>query len=96
MQILCGYNATWVRTTGDRIPQNAFVAGTSEVRQEPLYIGRAEHDGCLINGKIHVIYGTCYLPYYGKEIEVYSYEILVVPEVDFRGKLADVACSINL
>ncbi|KAI8438204.1 hypothetical protein MSG28_010822 [Choristoneura fumiferana] len=94
--ILCGYNAAWVKTEGAKIPQNAFIAGTSEVRQEPLYIGRAEHDGCLINGKIHVIHGTCFLPYYGEEIVVYSYEILVVPDVNFRGTLADVACTINL
>ncbi|XP_073957886.1 uncharacterized protein isoform X2 [Choristoneura fumiferana] len=96
LEILCGYNAAWVKTEGAKIPQNAFIAGTSEVRQEPLYIGRAEHDGCLINGKIHVIHGTCFLPYYGEEIVVYSYEILVVPDVNFRGTLADVACTINL
>lgn len=77
LQILCGYNAKWVKTRLNEIPENAFVGGYSEVRREPLYIGRAMLDGNMITGKVHVLYSTCYLPYKGKEVEVSHYEILV-------------------
>lgn len=77
MQILCGYNAKWVKTRSNHIPENAFVGGYSEVRRAPLYIGRAMLDGNLITGKVHVLYNSCYLPYKGKEVPVTHYEILV-------------------
>ncbi|XP_047985009.1 uncharacterized protein LOC125225371 isoform X1 [Leguminivora glycinivorella] len=87
-QVLCGYNATWIKTGSNKIPQNAFVGGRSEVRQEPLYIGRAVHEDNLISGKIHVIYNTCYIPYKGKEIEIYDqFEVLVLPDQNYRGIL---------
>lgn len=79
-EILCGFNAIWVKTKQNCIPTNAFIGGRSEVNNEPLYIGRAFHDGKLIPGKVHIRYKTCYLPYSGKEIEVSSYEILVIPQ----------------
>lgn len=77
LQILCGYNAKWVKTLSNNIPENAFVGGFSELRKEPLYIGRAMIEGSLITGKVHVNYSTCYLPYKGREVEVSRYEILV-------------------
>ncbi|XP_063838546.1 uncharacterized protein LOC135087710 [Ostrinia nubilalis] len=77
-QILCGFGVEWVKTKGNDIPQNAFVAGYSEVLNEPLYIGRAMYDGNLLTGKVHALYKLCYLPYKGREIEVHSYEILVL------------------
>ncbi|CAG9796770.1 unnamed protein product [Diatraea saccharalis] len=84
-EILCGYDAVWVQTSGNDIPLNAFVAGSSEVGGEPLYIGRAMIDSKLLTGKVHVLYKTCYLPYAGKEIEVNSYEVLVSPCVPLHG-----------
>ncbi|KAL0851409.1 hypothetical protein ABMA28_007219 [Loxostege sticticalis] len=80
-EILCGFNAQWVHTKEDDIPQNAFIAGYSEVRREPLYIGRAMHLGHLLTGKVHTLYKSCYLPFDGNEIAVTSYEILVLPDV---------------
>lgn len=79
-QVLCGFNAKWVQTRANLIPQNAFIGGYSEVNNEPLYIGRAMIQGRLICGKVHVLYKTCYLPFQGREVEVYVYEILVIPE----------------
>ncbi|XP_050555053.1 uncharacterized protein LOC118275348 [Spodoptera frugiperda] len=78
-QILCGFNAKWMKTRADHIPRNAFVAGFSEVDNEPLYIGRAMLGCNLVPGKVHVLYKLCYLPFYGQEIEVDIYEILVTP-----------------
>lgn len=76
-EVLCGFDAHWVSTRSNYIPENAVIAGYSEVRQEPLYVGRAMHDGYLLIGKVHTLYSTCYLPYKGHEIQVATYEILV-------------------
>ncbi|KAJ8736538.1 hypothetical protein PYW08_007194 [Mythimna loreyi] len=78
-EILCGINAQWVKTRLNYIPQNAFIGGYSEVRSEPLYIGRAMIEGKLICGKVHLLYKTCYLPFQGREVETSIYEILVIP-----------------
>ncbi|KAI5639727.1 hypothetical protein NE865_07804 [Phthorimaea operculella] len=86
-EVLCGYNAKWIKTKGNCIPENAFVAGYSEVRREPLYVARAMVNNHLLVGKVHVIYSTCYLPNYGKEIEVGEYEILVSGDTNPRGIL---------
>lgn len=61
----------------NRIPENAYVAGYSEVRREPLYIGRVLHEGNMIPGKVHTLYSACYVPYKDVEVENASYEILV-------------------
>ncbi|KAJ0182697.1 hypothetical protein K1T71_002066 [Dendrolimus kikuchii] len=88
-EVLCGYDYQWVKSSGHSIPENAFVAGYSENRHEPVYVGRWKFDGFLITGKVHALYGTCYLPYQGKEIEVGCYEILVKPSVITRGCFSD-------
>ncbi|XP_038207781.1 uncharacterized protein LOC119829382 [Zerene cesonia] len=95
-QILCGYNAKWVKCQNNDIPENAFVAGTSEVRNEPLYIGRAMIDGNLVVGKVHMLYKTCYLPYKGEEVEKYEYEILVDMSLKPRGYPCIKECKVNL
>ncbi|XP_075969903.1 uncharacterized protein LOC142972562 [Anticarsia gemmatalis] len=79
-EILCGYNAKWIKTKLNYIPTNAFVGGRSEVQNEPLYIGRAMHEGNLLPGKIHIRYKTLFLPYKGKEVEKSNFEILVIPQ----------------
>ncbi|XP_026732213.1 uncharacterized protein LOC113496989 [Trichoplusia ni] len=86
-EILCGFNAKWVKTKCNHIPTNAFIGGYSEVQNEPLYIGRAMYDGKLLIGKVHVRYDLCYLPYHGREVEISTYEILVIPEDAIRQSL---------
>lgn len=80
-EILCGFNYEWVKTSDNYIPENAVVGGYSEVRYEPLYIGRAMVKNFLLVGKVHVLYNTCYVPFDNMEIEVGSYEILVEKKV---------------
>ncbi|PZC85670.1 hypothetical protein B5X24_HaOG215940 [Helicoverpa armigera] len=76
-EILCGYNAMWVKTRNNQIPHNAFIGG-SEVMNRPVYISRAKVNGNLICGKAFAHHA--YLPYRGKEIKIDSYEILVLPD----------------
>ncbi|XP_072945883.1 uncharacterized protein [Epargyreus clarus] len=94
-EILCGYDASWVKCFDNRIPENAFIAGTSEVRNEPLFIGRAQIQNDLIPGKVHMLYKTCYLPYKGREVERGVYEILVTNK-PLRGKTCDHLCYMKM
>lgn len=55
----------------------AFPSGFSEVRHETLYIGRSEHNGHLIPGKVAPSHKVCYISFDGKEIAKSSYEILI-------------------
>lgn len=95
-QILCGYNAEWVLCTDDNIPENAFIAGTSEIRNEPLYIGRAYVDYKLVVGKVHMLYKTCFLPFRGEEIERQQYEILVDLSIKLKGYPCRGKCKVNV
>ena len=70
-------NVKWVKCKNHEIPLGAILAG-QEADGKMLYVGRAEYDGCLILGKVgkHLPQGIC-IPYYGKEIDLPEYEILV-------------------
>ncbi|KPJ09372.1 hypothetical protein RR48_08823, partial [Papilio machaon] len=94
-EILCGLNVRWVKCKGKNIPENAFIGGTSEVNNEPLYIGRAKYGSDLICGKVHLLYGTCYLPYNGSELEYKSYEILVIPDIPSRSIQDSQHCCVS-
>lgn len=94
-KILCGYNAMWMKCKENYIPENAFIAGTSEVGNEYLYIGRAMIGSDLIVGKVHMLYKTCYLPYKGAEHEKYTYEILVRADVEEHAITKSRKCSLN-
>jgi hypothetical protein len=67
----------WVKSSGHNIPANAVVGG-QEQDGKLLYIGRALYNGMLVPGKIVANVGQgIYIPYFGKEIELPAYEILV-------------------
>ncbi|GBP45182.1 hypothetical protein EVAR_25887_1 [Eumeta japonica] len=76
-EVLCGYNFKWVKSSKDIIPIGAMPGGYAEETREPLYVGRAEHEGCLIPGKVQPSHSVCYIAYDGKEIAKPHYEILV-------------------
>ncbi|XP_045781217.1 uncharacterized protein LOC123878160 [Maniola jurtina] len=94
-EILCGYNALWVKCKENFIPENAFIAGSSEVHGEDVYIGRAMIGDDLVVGKIHMLYKTCYLPYKGKEVERHTYEILVRGDITTYGQTINKNCLLN-
>lgn len=50
---------------------------SQKVHHETLYIGRAEHNGHLIPGKVAPSHKVCYISFVGKEIAKNSYEILI-------------------
>lgn len=80
-EVLCSSATTgvWVPTEGDNIPEGALKGGFSETG-EILYVGRAEHEGRMIPGKVAPSHQVCYVPYDGNEIAYSKYEIYVVDE----------------
>lgn len=52
-EVLCGCSGTWVPVTGSSIPPNAVPAGENS-DGEPLFVGRANHEGTLTPGKVQV------------------------------------------
>ncbi|XP_026474975.1 uncharacterized protein LOC113378634 isoform X1 [Ctenocephalides felis] len=75
-QVLCSCDGTWVATQGANIPDGALPAGETE-DGEPLFVGRAEHEGTVTVGKVQVSHGVCYIPYAGQEMGFDTYEVLV-------------------
>ncbi|KAH8299578.1 hypothetical protein KR044_003121, partial [Drosophila immigrans] len=75
-EVLCAAGGHWVPVEGANIPPQAVPAGeTSE--GEPLFIGRATHDGTVTVGKVQPSHGCCYIPYGGEELAFKEYEIYV-------------------
>lgn len=63
---------TWVSASGGEIPSGAVQGGTDG---EPLYVGRARHEGGLIPGKVKPTHGVCYIPWGGEEHGKNDYEV---------------------
>lgn len=63
------------------MPPNAVIGGVTSNGEE-LYVGRANHQGLIIPGKICTSEKCIYLPYDQKEHKKRNYEVLVrIPEV---------------
>ncbi|XP_026318572.1 uncharacterized protein LOC113229255 [Hyposmocoma kahamanoa] len=65
----------WIEARNGLIPPNAVAAGNTS-NGEPLYIGRAKHQGSLTPGKVHPSHKCLYISYGGQEIPHHSYEVL--------------------
>jgi hypothetical protein len=60
--------------------ENAFVAG-SDINDEPLYVCRTE----VAIGKYNATYDTCFIPYGGRELETFDFEILMIqPDTEYE------------
>jgi hypothetical protein len=73
-EVLVG-GGNWVPVAGGAIPGNAIPAGESE-DGEPLFVGRAHHEGSVTIGKVQPSHNVCYISYGGSEIAYDQYEIL--------------------
>lgn len=63
---------TWCEASGGEIPPGGVIGGNDD---EDLYIGRANHEGALIPGKIKPSHGVCYIAWGGKEHSKDTYEV---------------------
>ncbi|KAG5669655.1 hypothetical protein PVAND_017539 [Polypedilum vanderplanki] len=75
-EYLSGSGFTWVQSSNGHVPAGAVSTGNT-ANHEPLYIGRAHHEGSLTPGKVHRSHGCLYLPYGGAEQSTLYYEVLV-------------------
>jgi len=75
-QVLCGCQPVWMPAQGGKIPADALPAGETE-DGEPLFVGRAVHNGVAAVGKVQASHNCCYVPYGGQELPFSEYEVLV-------------------
>ena len=75
-EVLCNFNGRWVPCSPANIPPNAIVGGQSE-SGEPLYVGRAHHQGSITIGKVQRSHNCCYISYGGQEISHQQFEVLI-------------------
>lgn len=75
-EVLCSTNGQWVAVADGNIPPNAVTAGQT-ADGEPLYIGRANHDGTLTVGKVQPSHECCYISYGGEELMYKEFEVFV-------------------
>jgi hypothetical protein len=58
-QVLTGCEVEWVPASGGNVPEGALPSGETE-EGEPLFVGRASHEGTLTVGKVclymHLLY----------------------------------------
>ncbi len=66
----------WVRASGGRIPRGAIPVGR-EAGGQYLYAARAWYGGGLHPGKVRPGFRAAKIPYGGREVDVWSYEVLV-------------------
>ncbi|CAH0730199.1 unnamed protein product, partial [Brenthis ino] len=78
VEILCGYNCTWVPSKNNEVPTGA-VEGGFEVDNEMLYVGRVHYKGHLIVGKVQPSHKCCYFVYEDMANSNRIFEVLVVP-----------------
>ncbi|XP_074595723.1 uncharacterized protein LOC141850881 [Brevipalpus obovatus] len=74
----------WVEAKEGYVPVDQAVAGGVDIDGEPLYVGRAKHDGHIIPGKIRSSHGVCYVAYEGLEIPYRSYQVLTSTGFEFE------------
>lgn len=74
--MLLGTGFTWVGSSNGHVPAGAVLCGNTSTG-EPLYIGRAHHEGSLTPGKIHKTHGCLYIAFGGMEHSILHYEVLV-------------------
>ncbi|EDX07627.1 uncharacterized protein LOC27206178 [Drosophila simulans] len=75
----CDYK--WVPGQHGTFPRDALNTGYSELG-EVTYTGRGLYEGVLRLGKVHPSHKVMYIPHRGQEVNVNTYEVLVVTPRD--------------
>lgn len=75
-EVLTGCEPAWLPATGGQVPEGALPSGETE-DGEPLFVGRATHEGTTTVGKVQQSHNVCYIPYGGQELSFPEYEVLV-------------------
>ncbi|RWS21267.1 uncharacterized protein B4U80_05885 [Leptotrombidium deliense] len=73
--LVSNYGLKWKHAKDGHVKKRAIMGGCT-ADGEPLFIGRAYHDGSLVIGKVHPSHGTLYFPFGGQEHSADHYEVL--------------------
>ena len=65
--------ARWKWARDGHVPAHGVVSGEGNEGVE--YVGRAYHDGALCIGRIVHDHKTCYIPFYGEEVAIDTYQV---------------------
>ncbi|XP_018346986.1 PREDICTED: uncharacterized protein LOC108751364 [Trachymyrmex septentrionalis] len=76
-EVLVQGEFAWEFCSNGEVPEDAIIAGQT-ADGEPLYVGRALHNGSQTIGKVQPSHGCLYIPYEGEELSFKDYEVLVV------------------
>uniref|UniRef100_A0A0A9YIM4 Natterin-3 n=1 Tax=Lygus hesperus TaxID=30085 RepID=A0A0A9YIM4_LYGHE len=76
-EALASKTVGWQRASGGQLPDRAIRIGQT-AEGEPLYVGRAVHEGFLTPGKFHPSHRCVYVPYNGREHRYDNYEVMVM------------------
>ncbi|KAL1434365.1 hypothetical protein MTO96_011985 [Rhipicephalus appendiculatus] len=77
-----GASLGWLPASDGSLPTGAVQGGTTS-EGEPLYIGRAHHNGMFIIGKVHPSHKCIYIPFSTFEHRYTDYEVLVWKTINF-------------
>ncbi|XP_011701794.1 PREDICTED: uncharacterized protein LOC105458296 isoform X2 [Wasmannia auropunctata] len=66
-------SACWCDASGGMVPPDALEGGHDD---EPLFVGRAHHEGALIPGKVKPSHSVCYIAWGGAEHGKSDYQVL--------------------
>lgn len=76
MQTHAGVHLQWSPSTGYGVPHGAVKAGQTATG-EALYVGRIQHAGSFVVGKVQPSHNALYIPFGGQEIAYHhGYEVL--------------------
>lgn len=75
-EVLVGSNSRWMAASNGNVPTNAFPGGYTK-QAEVLYVGRCNHNGGLIVGRVHKSHRCIYIGVNGREYSFSDYEVLV-------------------
>lgn len=62
----------WCDASGGMVPPDAVEGGKDD---EPLFVGRAQHEGALIPGKVKPSHSVCYVAWGGAEHGKTDYQV---------------------
>lgn len=74
-EVLRAGTFVWEFSMGGVLPEGAVACGQT-ADGEPLYVGRALHQGTQTPGKVQLSHGCLYIPINGEEVSICTYEVL--------------------
>ena len=75
-EVLCGTDYVWIKAADGKVISNAVECGEA-TSGETLFVGRANHCGRYILGKVRPLHHCLYITYGNQELPFQNYEMLI-------------------